>query len=95
VADYISTTHTDEDIDFVIGVFHAAASREKHIGGLGGSLDPPGPLLEPPGPLLTHLHTVYMVYSEGLLTRLNPLAERTCFSQAARQLKAEEPAPGN
>jgi len=51
------------------------------IGGSGGSLEPPGPLLEPPGPLLTHLHTIYMAYSECLPTRLNPLAERTCFSQ--------------
>jgi hypothetical protein len=55
--------------------------REKQIGGSGGSLEPPGPLLEPPGPLLTHLHTVHMAYSERLPTRLNPLAERTCFSQ--------------
>ena len=46
-----------------------------------GSLAPPGLLLEPPGPLLTHLYTVYMACSECLLTRLNPLAERTCFSQ--------------
>ena len=58
-------------------------AREEHIGGSGGSLvDPPGPLLEPPWPLLTHLHTAYMVYSECLPTRLNPLAERTCFPQA-------------
>jgi hypothetical protein len=48
--------------------------REKEIGGSGGSL-------EPPGPLPTHLHTVYMAYSECLPTRLNPLAERACFSQ--------------
>jgi hypothetical protein len=34
-----------------------------------------------PGSLLTHLHTVYMAYSECLPTRLNPLAERTFFSQ--------------
>jgi hypothetical protein len=58
-----------------------AAVMEQQIGGSGGSLEPPGPLLEPPGPLLTHLHTVYMGYSERLPTRLNPLAERTCFSQ--------------
>jgi hypothetical protein len=44
-------------------------------------LNPLGFFLEPPGPLLTHLHTVYMAYSERLPTRLNPLAERTCFSQ--------------
>jgi hypothetical protein len=50
-----------------------ARSREKRIRGSGGSL-------EPPGPLLTHLHTVYVAYSEGLPTRLSPLAERTCFS---------------
>jgi hypothetical protein len=47
--------------------------REKEIGGPGGSL-------EPPGSLLTHLHTAYMAYSECLPTRLNLLAERTCFS---------------
>ena len=41
-----------------------------------------GPFLEPPGPLLTHLRTVYMAFSECLPTRLNPLVERTCFSQA-------------
>jgi hypothetical protein len=29
-----------------------------------------------------HLRTVYMVYSECLPTRSNPLAERACFSQA-------------
>jgi hypothetical protein len=56
--------------------------REKQIGGSGGSLEPPAPILGPPGPLLTHLHTVYMACSECLPTRLNPLAERTCFSQA-------------
>ena len=61
-------------------------AREQQIGGSGGSLDPPGPLL-------THLHTVYMAYSERLPTRLDPLAERTCFSQvwaeAAGQVFAE------
>jgi hypothetical protein len=65
---------------------NGGALREKQIGGSGGSLEPPGPLLEPPGPLLTHLHTVYMAYSECLPTRLNPLAERTCFSQADRPM---------
>ena len=49
----------------------------------GAHLNPLGLFLEPPGPLLTHLHTVYMAYSECLPTRLNPLAERTCFSQVA------------
>jgi hypothetical protein len=56
-------------------------AREQQIGGSWGSLEPPGPLIEPPGLLLTHLHTVYMAYSERLPTRLNPLAERTYFSQ--------------
>jgi hypothetical protein len=56
-------------------------AREKEIGGSRGSLEPPGPLLEPPGPLLTHLRTVCMAHSECLPTRLNPLAERACFSQ--------------
>ena len=41
-----------------------------------------GGSLEPPRPLLTHLHTVYIAYSKCLPTRLNPPAERTCFSQA-------------
>ena len=50
------------------------------VHGSGGSLEPPEPLLEPPGPIFTHLHTVYMACSERLPTRLNPLAERTCFS---------------
>ena len=45
-------------------------------------MNPLALFLEPPGPLLTHLHTVYMAYSECLPTRLNPLAERACFSQA-------------
>jgi hypothetical protein len=49
--------------------------REKQIGGSSGGS------LEPPGPLLTHLHTIYIAYSERLPTRLNPLAERTCFLQ--------------
>jgi hypothetical protein len=55
--------------------------REKQIWGSGGSLESPGRLLEPLELLLTHLHTVYMAHSECLATRLNPLAERTCFSQ--------------
>jgi hypothetical protein len=55
--------------------------REKQIGGSGGSL-------EPPGSLLTHLHTVHMAYSDCLPTRLNPLAERTCFSQVLIRRKA-------
>ena len=54
--------------------------REKEIGrGLRGLTTATS------GPLLTHLHTsntIYMVHSECLPTRLNPLAvERTCFSQ--------------
>jgi hypothetical protein len=43
----------------------AAPSREKEIGGSGGSL-------EPSGPLHTHLHTAHMACSECLPTRLNP-----------------------
>ena len=62
----------------------AALSREQQMGGSGGSIEPPGPLLEPPEPLLTHLHTVYIACYECLPTHLNPLAERTCFSQALR-----------
>ena len=58
--------------------------REQQIGGSGGSLEPPGPLLEPPGPLLTRLHTVYIACSERLPTRLNPPAERACFSQRVK-----------
>jgi hypothetical protein len=50
-------------LDFIPEVL--LASREKEIGGSGGSL-------EPPGSLLTHLHAVYMVYSECLPSRLNP-----------------------
>jgi hypothetical protein len=33
---------------------------------------------------LPHLYTVYMACAERLLTRLNPLAERTCFAQVGR-----------
>jgi hypothetical protein len=47
---------------------------ERHRGVQGGSE-------EPLGPLITHLHTVYMAYSECLPIHLNPMAERTCFSQ--------------
>jgi hypothetical protein len=54
----------------------AVERGEKEIGGSGGSLDPPGPLR-------THPHTVYMAYSECLPTRLNPVAERTCFFSGA------------
>ena len=36
-----------------------------------------------------HLHTVYMEYSECLPTLLNPLAERTCFSQVPSPLTNE------
>jgi hypothetical protein len=66
-----------------------AYAREKEIGGSGGSLGSPGPLL-------MHLHTVYMLYSECLPTRLKPLAERTCFSQAyARGAAGIAELPGN
>ena len=50
----------------------AVSAREQQIRGSGGSLEPPGSLLELPRPLLTHLHTVYIAYSECLPTRLNP-----------------------
>jgi hypothetical protein len=65
-----------------------ARSREKEIGDSRGSLEPPGPLNTH---LLTHLHAVYMAYSECLPTRLNPLAERTCFSQARSSLGRAAP----
>ena len=52
------------------------SSGEKQIRGSGGSL-------ELPGPLSMHLHTVYVEYSECLLTLLTPWAERTCFSQVS------------
>ena len=77
-----------------VEVDERARRREKQIGGSRGSLEPPGPLLEPPGPLLTHLHTDYMAYSERLLTRLNPMAERICFSQA-RRLCSTRRGPGH
>jgi hypothetical protein len=62
-------THTDP-----VYAISQVGGRETEIGGSGGSL-------EPPGPLLTTSILFYMVYSECLPTRLNPLAERTCFSQ--------------
>ena len=64
-----------------------ARVREQQIGGSGGSL-------EPPGPLPTHLHNVYMEYSECLPTRLNPLAERTCFSQACGRCSGQDRGDG-
>ena len=69
-----------------------SACREQQIGGsafrgLIWHLNPQlGLFLNPFGLVLTHLHTVYMVCSECLPTRLNPLVERTCFSQAERPL---------
>jgi hypothetical protein len=54
---------------------------EADTGVQGARLNPLGPLLDPPGPLLTHLHTVYIAYSECLPTRLTPLAEGACSSQ--------------
>jgi hypothetical protein len=65
----------DRGAELPSGAGLLAPGREQQIGGSGGSL-------EPPGPLLTHLRTVCMAYSERLSTRLNPLAEGTCFSQA-------------
>ena len=55
---------------------HVVSHWEKEMGCSGGSL-------EPPGPRLTHLHTIYTAYSECLPTRLNPVAERTFFSQVS------------
>jgi hypothetical protein len=53
-----------------VGELTRVDAREKKIGGQGG-------LLNPSGPLLTHLHTVYMAYSECLSEPLDPLAEGT------------------
>ena len=47
--------------DLMDGLMAHARRGEKGTGGLGGSL-------EPPGPLLTHLHTVCMNYSECCLS---------------------------
>ena len=44
-------------------------------------MNPLGLFLNPRKGLFLRLHTVYMAYFERLPTRLNPLAERTCFSQ--------------
>ena len=53
----------------------SAGDREGERGrGFRGSLGPPGPFF-------THLDTVYMEYSKCLPTLLNPLAQRTYFSQ--------------
>ena len=60
-----------------------AAIRENREGVQGGHLNPLSVFLNPHGLLLTHLHTVCVEYSDRLPTLLNPLAERTCFSQAA------------
>jgi hypothetical protein len=63
-----------------------SASQGERYRGFRGPSGLRGPSLEPPGPLLTQvLHNVYMAYSECIFTRLNPLAERTCFSQARVQ----------
>ena len=59
----------------------AVSVGEKDIGGSRGSL-------EAPGSLLMHLH---LAYSDSLpCTCLNPLAERTCFSQVSvlRELRS-------
>jgi hypothetical protein len=56
-----------------VDLLGVARLRAQQIGGSRGSLEPPGPLLT---------HPVYTAHSERLPTRLNPLAERTCFSQA-------------
>ena len=43
-------------------------------------MNPLNIFLEPPG----HIHTVSRAHSECLPTRLDPLAERTCFSQVPK-----------
>ena len=48
-------------------------------------MNPLGLFLDPPAPLLTHLHTVYMAYSECLPTRLSPLADGTCCPQVPKR----------
>jgi hypothetical protein len=48
--------------------------REKQIGGSGGSLEPLGLFLR------TFIPFIWRIMSAFLRTRLNPLAERTCFS---------------
>ena len=53
-------------------------------------MNPLGLFLEPPGPLRTHLHTVHMAYCERFPTRLNPLAERTCFCQVVDNIGRED-----
>ena len=50
---------------FTAKTFGLQPGGEREIGGPWGSR-------EPPGPLLTHLNTVYMGFSEWLLTLLNP-----------------------
>jgi hypothetical protein len=57
----------------------AVPPREKEIGVSGGSVEPLGLFLRTSIP-------IYMAYSEHLLTRLNPLAERACFSQVPPRL---------
>ena len=49
-------------------------------------MNPLGLFLKLSGPLFTRLHAFYMGCSECLPTRLNPLAEGTCFSQAPKGL---------
>jgi hypothetical protein len=70
-------------------------AREQQMGGSGGSVEPPAPLLDPPGPLLMHRHTVCIAYFECLPTRLNPLAERACFSQAPAASCRRAPSPSS
>jgi hypothetical protein len=59
-------------------------TREKHIRGSGGSL-------EPPGPLPMHLHTVYVGCSERLPTLSNPPWLRGPLSPRSRRRSSRPP----
>ena len=71
----------EDDRVFLVAILPGGLPGRDRQGVQGAHLNPLGLSLEPPGPLLTRLHTVYIGRSECLTTRLNPLAEGTCFSQ--------------
>jgi hypothetical protein len=53
-------------VDHIASTVH---NREKHIGGSGGSLEPPGPLFEPPGLFLrTSIPFIWCIMSAFLPT---------------------------
>ena len=93
---YMADITDDTNMATAFSMFGMVRGREQQIGGSGDSLEPPWAsfLNPPPGPLPTHLHTVYLAYSECLPTRLNPLAERTCFSQVRGCVLVVGPALG-